>query len=76
MIATSLQPAGEWDQKEFAFAVLGDLRLNKRLVNVATQLADHPGLFVAGNRAEELVAALLTRREGAFRRRDTPKIAA
>jgi hypothetical protein len=43
MIATSLQPAGEWAQKEFAFADLGDLRLNKRLVNVATKLAASPG---------------------------------
>jgi len=43
MSITTLQPAGQWAQEEFAFADLGDSRLNKRLVNVATQLADHPG---------------------------------
>jgi hypothetical protein len=43
MSVTTLQPAGQWAQEEFAFADLGDPRLNKRLVNVATQLADHPG---------------------------------
>src|SRR5438128_10271700 len=43
MIATTLQPADQWAQKEFAFAALGDPRLNKRLVNVATSLAANPG---------------------------------
>jgi len=40
---TTLQPAGQWAQEEFAFANLGDPRLNKRLVNVATNLAANPG---------------------------------
>lgn len=43
MIATTLQPAGEWAQKEFAFADLGDPRLNKRLVKVGSNLAANPG---------------------------------
>lgn len=43
MIATSLQPPNQWAQKEFAFADLGDSRLTKRLVNVATNLAASPG---------------------------------
>jgi len=40
---TTLQPAGQWAQEEFAFVNLGDSRLNKRLVNVATNLAANPG---------------------------------
>jgi hypothetical protein len=43
MSATSLQPAGQWAQNEFGFAALGDPRRNKRLVNVAAKLAEHPG---------------------------------
>jgi hypothetical protein len=43
MSTTTLQPAGQWAQEEFAFADLGDLRRSKRLVNIATQLAAHPG---------------------------------
>ncbi len=43
MSTTSLQPAGPWAQEEFAFANLGDPRLSKRLVNVATNLAANPG---------------------------------
>jgi hypothetical protein len=40
---TTLQPAGQWAQEAFAFANLGDPRLSKRLVNVATKLAANPG---------------------------------
>ena len=40
---TTLQPAGEWAQEEFAFADLGEPRLNKRVVNIATHLAANPG---------------------------------
>lgn len=43
MSLTTLQPAGQWAQNEFAFAELGDPRRSKRLVKIATQLADHPG---------------------------------
>jgi hypothetical protein len=43
MNTTTLQPADQWAQEEFAFADLGDPRLNKRLVNVATNLAANPG---------------------------------
>jgi hypothetical protein len=43
MSITTLQPAGQWAQDEFAFAELGDARLNKRLVNIATGLAANPG---------------------------------
>src|ERR1035438_5514963 len=43
MSITTLQPAGQWAQNEFAFAQLGDPRRSKRLVNIATQLAAHPG---------------------------------
>src|SRR2546425_9614623 len=43
MRTTTLQPAGQWAQEEFAFANLGDPRLSKRLVNVATNLAANPG---------------------------------
>ena len=43
MSITTLQPAGQWAQNEFAFAELGDPRRSKRLVKIATQLADHPG---------------------------------
>src|SRR5439155_9662249 len=43
MRTTTLQPAGQWAQEEFAFANLGDHRLSKRLVNVATNLAANPG---------------------------------
>jgi hypothetical protein len=40
---TALAPAVQWAQHEFGFARLGDQRRNKRLVNVATNLAAHPG---------------------------------
>jgi len=43
MSATTLQPAGQWAQNEFAFAELGDPRRNKRLVKIATKLAANPG---------------------------------
>ena len=43
MSITTLQPAGQWAQEEFAFADLGDLRRNQRLVNIATKLAVSPG---------------------------------
>ena len=43
MRTTTLQPAGRWAQEEFAFANLGDHRLSKRLVNIATNLAANPG---------------------------------
>ena len=43
MSITTLQPAGQWAQEEFAFAELGDPRRNKRLVNIATKLAANPG---------------------------------
>src|SRR6266851_428341 len=43
MRTTTLQPAGQWAQEEFGFANLGDHRLSKRLVNVATNLAANPG---------------------------------
>lgn len=43
MSITTLQPAGQWAQEEFAFAELGDPRRNKRLVNIATKLAASPG---------------------------------
>jgi len=36
-------PPVQWAQQEFAFAKLGDSRRNKRLVNIATHLAAHPG---------------------------------
>jgi len=42
MSTTLLAPA-QWAQNEFAFAQLGDLRRSKRLVNIATHLAIHPG---------------------------------
>jgi hypothetical protein len=42
MSITTLQPAGQWAQDEFAFAELGDPRRNKRLVNIATRLAASP----------------------------------
>jgi len=43
MSTTTLQPAGQWAREEFAFADLGEPRLNKRLVKVATNLAASPG---------------------------------
>lgn len=43
MSTTTLQPAGEWAQEEFAFADLGQRRLNKRVVKIATNLAANPG---------------------------------
>jgi hypothetical protein len=43
MSITTLQPAGQWAQEEFAFAELGDLRRSQRLVNIAAELAANPG---------------------------------
>ena len=43
MTTTTLQSPGEWAQQEFGFANLGEARLNKRLVKVATNLAANPG---------------------------------
>ncbi len=43
MRTTTLKPAGQWAQEEFAFADLGDPRLNKRLVTITSRLADNPG---------------------------------
>lgn len=43
MSIASLRPADQWAQEEFAFADLGEPRLNKRLVKVATNLAANPG---------------------------------
>ena len=43
MSITTLQPAGQWAQEEFAFADLGEPRLNKRVVKIATNLAANPG---------------------------------
>jgi len=43
MSTTTLLPADQWAQKEFAFAKLGDARRNKRLVKIAASLADKPG---------------------------------
>lgn len=43
MITTTLEPASQWAQEEFAFADLGEPRLNKRIVKIAGKLAAHPG---------------------------------
>ena len=43
MSMSTLLPPDQWAQQEFAFAHLGDARRNKRLVNIATQLAARPG---------------------------------
>ena len=43
MRTTTLQSPSEWAQQEFAFADLGEARLNQRLVKVATHLAASPG---------------------------------
>ncbi len=43
MSITTLKPAGQWAQEEFAFADLGEPRLNKRVVKIAAQLAVNPG---------------------------------
>jgi hypothetical protein len=42
-MSTTLKPAGQWAQEEFAFADLGEPRLNKRVVKIATHLATSPG---------------------------------
>ena len=42
-MSTTLLPPRQWAQKEFGFAELGDPRRNKRLVNIATNLAANPG---------------------------------
>ena len=43
MSTTTLKPAGQWAQEESAFADLGEPRLNKRAVKIATHLAASPG---------------------------------
>ena len=43
MSTITLKPAGQWAQEEFAFADLGEPRLNKRVVKIATNLAANPG---------------------------------
>ena len=43
MSTTTLKPADQWAQEEFAFADLGEPRLNKRVVKIATHLAANPG---------------------------------
>ncbi len=43
MSTSTLKPAGQWAQEEFAFANLGEPRLNKRMVQIATSLAATPG---------------------------------
>src|SRR5215468_2614922 len=43
MSTITLKPAGQWAQEEFAFADLGEPRLNKRVVKIATHLASSPG---------------------------------
>jgi hypothetical protein len=40
---TLLIPPAQWAQQEFGFAHLGDQRRNKRLMNIAANLAAHPG---------------------------------
>ena len=42
-MSTTLLPPAEWAQQEFGLAPLGDPRLNRRLVNMATHLAANPG---------------------------------
>jgi hypothetical protein len=43
MKTSTLESAHQWAQEEFAFASLGEPRLNKRLVKIATSLAANPG---------------------------------
>jgi len=40
---STLLAAAQWAQNEFGFAELGDVRRSKRLVNIATHLADRAG---------------------------------
>jgi hypothetical protein len=42
-MTSSLLPAAQWAQEEFGFAQLGDLRRNRRLINIAEHLAASPG---------------------------------
>jgi hypothetical protein len=42
-MTTSLIAPAQWAQNEFGFAQLGDQRRNRRLVNIATHLANSPG---------------------------------
>lgn len=42
-MTSSLIAPVQWAQNEFGFAQLGDQRRNKRLVNIAQNLAAHPG---------------------------------
>lgn len=42
-MSTTLHSPAQWAQHEFAFAQLGDVRRNKRLVKIATHLALSPG---------------------------------
>jgi len=48
MSIITLQPTGQWAQGEFGFADLGDVRLNKRLVNIADKVAANPGGTLPG----------------------------
>jgi hypothetical protein len=48
MIENTILPAAQWAQNEFGFAQLGDKRRNKRLVNIATHLAEKPGGTLPG----------------------------
>lgn len=41
-MSTTLLPPSEWAQQEFEFAELGDPRRNKRLMNIAANLAANP----------------------------------
>lgn len=43
MTTSALEPARQWAQKEFGFSDVGEPRLNKRLVKIATNLASNPG---------------------------------
>jgi hypothetical protein len=42
MTTSALEPAQQWAQNEFGFADVGEPRLNKRLVKIATNLAANP----------------------------------
>jgi hypothetical protein len=42
-MSRTLLPPTQWAQNEFGFACLGDVRRNKRLVNIASHLASRPG---------------------------------
>src|SRR5580698_8879054 len=42
-MSTNLSTPAQWAQDEFGFAQLGDIRRNKRLLNIAEHLAASPG---------------------------------